>query len=195
LIDKHSGNIPPRLVAARIMAETTTGNPKATARAQNWCCKRSGGQCVDNIYGSEKGLLMVNPCNQRKYGLTSSSVFDPETNIRVGCDIWNKWAASFFKGAGFDPVWAWLVTAVGPGAAKRLRELAGGYSTGSLRAVAANTALMTASKGYWGSQSPEKVSHRVGSAISAVQVARIGGGFGLVLAVAGIAYLIYRWRS
>jgi hypothetical protein len=139
---------------------------------------------------------MVNPCNQRKYGLTSSSVFDPETNIRVGCDIWNKWAGSFFKGDGWDPVWAWLVTAVGPGAVKRLRELAGGYSTGSLKAVAADTALMASNKGYWGSQSPGLVSHRIGSAISAVQVAKIGGGgLLLVLAAAGAAYLIYKWRS
>jgi hypothetical protein len=189
-IGRHCGAVPPRLVAARIFLESR-GNPKATAKAQSWYC---------GIHGSEIGLLQINPCNRKKYGLTDAQAMNPDTNIRYGCQIWNDWSESFFRqlpGATDRPVWMWLVTAVGPGAAKKLRTMAGGYNLSSLLSVAGDKALMDSARGSFGSQPPPLVSWRVGSAISAARSSGAMDGslgiFGVVIGIAagyyGIRYL------
>lgn len=187
LINRYCGSLPSRLVAARIDLETG-GNPRVAARAQNWYC---------GIYGSEIGLLQINPCNRQVYGITDAQARDPETNIRIGCEIWNSWIDNFLSGDSVDArtraVWAWLVTAVGPGAAKRLRELAGGYSISALSQVASNSSLLTQNKSYWGTQGPSLIAWRVGVSISAVNA--VVGGMGLFgIALWGAAgYFLFKY--
>lgn len=161
LITKYCNRIPANLIAARIWLESR-GNPKAIARAQKW---RTG-------YGSEMGLLMISPDSRKQYGLTEEQCRDPETNIKYGCIIWNKWVDVFFRERLMpenDPLaracWAWLVTAIGPGATRRLRKLSDGYAFDRLEKVVNDKELMERNKRFWGSQSPALIAWRVGVAI------------------------------
>lgn len=189
LIEKHRGRLSARLVAARIWIESK-GYPGTTAKAQTWHCN-SG-----DIYGSEIGLLQLSPCSREDFGLTAAQAKDPETNIKYGCKLWNRWTDNFFVAMGGTPrdrdMWAWLVTAVGPGAVRVLYKLAGGYSMSKLLSAAGNASLMKQYSSSWGSQSPALVAWRVGVAISAVKAAS-GGGIGRVMIAAAGGYLLMRF--
>lgn len=163
LIKKYSGNIDPRVVAARVQVESG-GNPTATAKAQKW---KTG-------FGSEVGLLQLSPDARKRYGLTEEQAKNPETNIKYAMKQWNAWANNFFgknkpKDQATRNVWAWLVTAVGPGAAARLRSLAGGYDLDKLRDVAEDEKLLSKNRKFWGSQSPGLVGKRIKKGINEVK--------------------------
>jgi hypothetical protein len=162
IVRRYAGSIDPRVAMARIMLESG-GNPKTIAPSQQWHSGR----------GSEIGLLQMSPDTRAQYGITEKQAMDPETNIRVQMRQWNAWAHNFFKD---DPpadaiqrnAWSWLVTAVGPGAAAKLRSMAKGYDLGSLLRAVSDPAAMLAAKAWWGSQSPGLVSQRVKTAIQEV---------------------------
>jgi hypothetical protein len=162
LIKKYAGDLDPRVIAARIRVESG-GNPNVTAKPQQW---QTG-------YGSEIGLLQMSPDTRKQYGISKKQAKDPETNIGVQSKQWNAWARSFFgKAKPQDPVayntWAWLTTSIGPGAVRKVRDLTGGdYSLGKLAKVA-DPKLLSKYRGYWGSQSPQKVAYRIKSAIKNV---------------------------
>lgn len=186
-INRYCGGVPPRLVAARIFLETG-GSPTATAKSLKWYC---------GIQGSEIGLLQINPCNRKTYGLTDAQAKDPEINIKYGCKIWNDWANVFFgemPGVTDRAVWLWLVTSVGPGAARKLRSMAGGYSISSLMSVAGNASLMEAARSHFGSQSAALVAWRVGTAINAARASGSLGEGGVIGIALGLAAGYYGFK-
>lgn len=143
----------------RIQKESS-GNPKAKAPAQKW---QTG-------FGSELGLLQLSPDTRKQYKISNEQAFDPATNIRIGMDVWNKWSKSFFgKETPKNPVtrnvWSWLVTAVGPGAARKLRDMSDGDDLDSLLKTANDMEALQKNRKYWGSQSPRLVSQRVRDAV------------------------------
>lgn len=162
-IDQYKGSLDPNVIRARIQVESG-GNPNVVAKPQQW---KTG-------YGSEIGLLQMSPDTRKQYGITDEQAKDPETNLRVQLKQWNDWSNNFFgNNQPSDPVarntWAWLTTAVGPGAVRRIRDLTGGdYSLSALARVADNSDVLGQNKKYWGSQSPGLVSKRIKHAIKAV---------------------------
>jgi hypothetical protein len=188
IISRHCGSIPPRLVALRIWVESR-GNPNVVAKAQTWHCD-SG-----DVYGSEIGLLQLSPCSRERYGLTAAQAKDPNVNIEYGCRLWNAWSASLGP-TDAVAVWAWLVTAIGPGAVRRLQKLAGSFALDALLAVVRSAETMRQNAAYWGSQSPALVAWRVGVAVSAAKVSgalSAGVTAAGLLALGAAGYVIYKY--
>jgi len=170
LVLKYHHTIPSRLVYARIDLESG-GNPNAVARPQKW---QTG-------HGSEMGLLMLSPDTRAQYNISKEEAVDPETNIRIGCKIWNAWVGRFFIETLGDPplpvlddvrgTWAWMVTAVGPGATRRLRSLnKNSYDLENLILLCSSEKVMTKNAKYWGSQDRRTVTWRVGTAIAIARI-------------------------
>ena len=157
LINKYRGALPMGVVAVRIQVENS-GNPNAVSANQ------------------EKGLLQLWPADLSTYGVTNP--FDPDQNLKAGCKKWLAAGSRFVStvqnkhGIVMDINNAWpmvqLDTMVGSGAMQRLVALAVerglAVSLGGLVALVSRPdahTFMTSSKGYWGSQPPSCVAHRV----------------------------------
>lgn len=155
---------------ARVNFETGY-NPYAVAKPQNW--KIGKGK---SIYGSEIGLLQISPANRHDLGMTNEEATDWRININVGMKIWDKWVNNFYKeqkelpeeGSERD-VWSWLVTSVGPGAIRKIRELTGNsYNLNDLRGVANDMETLEKYKKSWGTQSPKLIQQRILQSINII---------------------------
>jgi hypothetical protein len=188
IINQWRGPIPAEAVAVRIQVESG-GNPKAGPTKQG-----------------ERGLLQIWPKTAEKYGVTDP--FDPAQNIRAGLLHWRAELArmkgklpGLFPSVNDDFLAALqLYTAIGSGATPYLLKTAG-VRPGSEYSDLVNWLKQTgegleAHRSYFGTQSAASVARRIIYAGNMTAWAKpLGGaGLGLVLAAAGIAYLIYRWR-
>lgn len=189
LINRWRGPIPAEAVAVRIQLESG-GNPKAGPTAQG-----------------ERGLLQIWPKTAERYGVTDP--FDPAQNIRAGLLHWRAELDNMrSKLPGLFPyvnddflACLQLYTAIGPGATPYLLKTAGVRAGREYRDLVSwlkrQGEGLEAYRPYFGTQSAAKVARRIIYAGNMTAWAKplAGAGLGLVLAAAGIAYLIYRWRS
>lgn len=183
LIDTYRGWIPRNVGAVRIQIESW-GNPKAGPVGS----------------GKETGLLQVWLCRppscKPDYGLTLQQAYNPATNLKYGFTTWQKMASrlqsrmsrkyGLLKTRNAD-FWAivQLATAVGAGAAERLLKASGARPGREYRDLLAwvknpsNHGRMysMAINGAFGSQSAEKVAHRVVAMGRMIEAAkRLPGG-------------------
>jgi len=188
IIEQWRGPIPAGAVAVRIQVESG-GNPKSGPTPEG-----------------EVGLLQLWPATQAKYGVTDAT--DPAQNIRAGLLHWrSELAAMKSKLPGLFPYMnddflasLQLYTAIGGGATPYLLKTAGVRPGSEYRDLVAW--LKQVGEGLenyrsnFGTQSAAKVARRIIYAgnMTAWAGPLATGGLVTILAIAGIAYLIYRWR-
>jgi hypothetical protein len=130
------------------------------------------------IYGSEIGLLQLSPTSRERFNLTEEQAMDPKTNLKYSLKIWDNWANKLFDSAEQKPnrterdVWSWLVTSVGPGATRKLRELNGGYGLRNLQRLISNEDILNAHKKSFGTQSPKLINARIRKALEVARRAK-----------------------
>jgi len=191
IINTYRGIIPASVVAVRSQIESN-GNPKAGPTSQG-----------------ERGLLMLWPATQQTYGVTDPT--DPAQNLRGGLLHWLSQLKSMQKALpglltqANDDFWAitQLYTMIGGGATKAVLKAANVRAGSEYRDLvnwlkSIGEGLESYS-GSFGTQSAASVARRIIYAGNMTDWARsiggLGGGIGILLLVAGIGYLIYRWRS
>lgn len=184
LIEKYRGEIPASVVAARVWHETR-GNPCPTPTA---CC-------------DEQGLLQLWPATRAKYGVTDAC--DPSQALYGGCAHWQSEAnnlRSWLQENGYPipygyDFWAlaYLYTAIGSGATRKLIETSGSSNFSGLYNWVINNDISNLS-GFFGSQSPDSVKTRVKNTQTYVSAAySIGGGIGILLLGGIIGYFVWKW--
>jgi len=176
-IDAHLVDIDRELVAARVWYETR-GNPNLVS--------------TDPIL-REVGLLQLSKDSQAQYNVTDPT--DPDQNLRAGCLLWSRWAASFrawalssslpLDATGSVGYWAmaWLVTALGPGAIRELSKAAGSASFESVVSwirTSTDAYISLHATGHLGRQTAERIAYRVaigGRAATVAVAMKAEGGF------------------
>jgi len=193
-IDAYRSYIPASVVAVRSQVESS-GKPSAGPTSQG-----------------ERGLLMLWPSTQQKYGVTDAT--NPQQNLRAGILHWlTELGRMQSKLPGLltshnTDFWAitQLYTAIGGGATPYLLKVAGvrpGREYRDLVAWLKRTGEgLEAHRSRFGSQSAASVARRIivaGNMTSwASSIGGLGGlglGVGMIVAAAGIAYLVLRGRS
>lgn len=193
-ISLNCDSIRPELVANRIYKESRN-DPRAVSRE------------------NEQGLLQLYPRTVRKYHVQDP--FNPAENIRAGCQLWNDWTSvlarkdlsrwrcigdlawdfDYFRGWGWQGM-CWLETSIGPGATPALARLAtpqtGQPFEDIIRWLATpeSDTVMRRQEKRWGSQSPELVASRVGSALASVEASMEMAGTEQALAGLGLAAIL-----
>lgn len=190
-INAYRSYIPASVIAVRSQIESS-GNPKAGPTSQG-----------------ERGLLMLWPATQQKYNVTDAT--NPQQNLRAGILHWltelgrmKTKLPGLLTSHNYD-FWAitQLYTAIGGGATPYLLKVAGVRPGSEYRDLVAWLKQvgegLEKHRSRFGTQSAASVARRIIVAGNmtdwASDIGGLGGGLGLVVAAAGIAYLIYRWRS